>query len=174
MSPVRPGAAAVLRRAVADDAPRLAALACWVWLDSYAAHGVEARFLPYLAASFTPAAFERLIADPQQALWLAEGEDGALQGFAQLRHGVQAPVAEPLRVELERLYVAPPCTGHGVGARLLAAARGHWPGQALWLSVWVGNERAQRFYRREGGRVVGETDFMLDGQPIRNLVLAFP
>ncbi|NCT83588.1 MAG: GNAT family N-acetyltransferase [Comamonadaceae bacterium] len=176
MSPVRPdaGGAAVLRRAGADDAPRLAALAHWVWLDSYATAGVESRFLPYLAAAFTPAAFERLIADPRQALWLAEGESGALQGFAQLRRGVPAPTAEPPQVELERLYVAPPCTGHGLGARLLAAARGNWPGEALWLSVWVGNERAQRFYHREGGRVVGETDFMLDGQPIRNLVLAFP
>ncbi len=165
-----------LRRARADDAPRLAALAHWVWLDAYATDGVEPRFLPYLAASFTPAAFEQLIADPQQALWLVEGERGAVQGFAQLRQGVPAPAlaTEPLRVELERLYVAPPCTGQGVGARLLGAARGHWPGEALWLSVWVGNDGAQRFYRREGGRVIGETDFMLDGQPIRNLVFTWP
>jgi len=162
------------RRARADDAPRLAALARWVWLDSYAADGVEARFLPYLAESFTPAVFEQLIADPLQVLWLTEGEGGALQGFAQLRHGVPAPAAEPLRVELERLYVAPPCTGRGLGARLLAAARATWPGEALWLSVWAGNEGARRFYGREGGRIIGETDFMLDGQPIPNLVFAFP
>ncbi len=162
-----------LRRARADDAPRLAALAQWVWLDSYAADGVEARFMAYLAVSFTPAAFERAIADPQQALWLLE-EGAALQGFAQLLRGAPAPVANDARVELTRLYVAPPCTGRGLGARLLQAARKTWPGEGLWLSVWVGNEGALRFYAREGGRLAGQTQFMLDGEPIANHVIALP
>jgi ribosomal protein S18 acetylase RimI-like enzyme len=162
-----------LRRARADDTPRLAALAQWVWLDSYAADGVEARFLPYLAESFTPAAFERAIADPQQALWLVE-DGAALQGFAQLQLGAPAPATSDARVELTRLYVAPPCTGCGLGARLLQAARNTWPGAGLWLSVWVGNEGALRFYAREGGQLAGQTQFMLDGQPIANHVIAFP
>ena len=163
-----------LRRAHADDAARLAALAQWVWLDSYAIDGVESRFLPYLAESFVPAAFEGLTADPRRAIWLLEEEGGALQGFAQLRRGAPAPVPTASSVELERLYVAPPCTGRRLGAQLLHAARATWPGEALWLSVWVGNEGAQRFYAREGGQVIGNTDFMLDGEPIGNRVIAFP
>ncbi|MFG6415794.1 GNAT family N-acetyltransferase [Roseateles sp. DC23W] len=159
-----------LRRACADDAPRLAALAQWVWLDSYADAGVEDRFLPYLSESFVPAAFERLIADPARVLWVLE-ERGALQGLAQLRRDAAAPVPAAASAELERLYVAPPCTNRGLGAQLLAAARQTWPQHSLWLSVWDGNEGALRFYAREGGHVVGETDFLLDGQPIRNLVI---
>ncbi|MFG6431974.1 GNAT family N-acetyltransferase [Roseateles sp. LYH14W] len=161
-----------LRRARPDDAPRLAALAQWVWMDSYASDGVENRFLPFIAASFTPAEFESLIAHPQQAIWLLE-EGAALQGFAQLRRSVAAPVYTASSVELERLYVAPPCTGRGLGPRLLRAARETWPAEALWLSVWVGNSGAQRFYAREGGQDIGQTDFMLDGQPISNRVIAF-
>lgn len=163
----------LLRRARADDAARLAALAQWVWLDSYATDGVENRFLPYIAASFTPAEFERLIADPQQAVWLLE-EGAALQGFAQLRRSVPAPVQTASSIELERLYVAPPCTGRRLGPQLLRAARETWPGEGLWLSVWAGNDGAQRFYAREGGQDIGHTDFMLDGQPISNRVIAFP
>jgi len=162
----------VLRRACADDAARLALLAQWVWLDSYATGGIESRFLPYIAASFTPAEFEGLIAHPQQAIWLLE-EGAALQGFAQLRRSVAAPVQTASSAELERLYVAPPCTGRGLGPQLLRAARETWPGEALWLSVWVGNSGAQRFYAREGGQDIGRTDFMLDGQPISNRVIAF-
>jgi len=161
-----------LRRAHAAnaaDGARLAALAQWVWLDSYAPDGVEGRFLPYLAEAFTPPAFERLLADAGRQLWLIE-DGAALQGFAQLRRDAPAPVAGGPCVELERLYVAPPCTGRGLGRRLLAAAR---EGGALWLSVWIGNEGAQRFYRREGGAVIGETDFILDGEAHRNLVFAF-
>lgn len=162
-----------LRRARPDDAACLAALARWVWLDSYADAGVEGRFLAYLDESFTPAAFQRLMADPAQALWLVEQGD-ALQGFAQLRRGAQAPVPTAAGAELERLYVAPPCTGRGLGVQLLQVARAIEPRQPLWLSVWEGNAGALRFYAREGGQVVGETDFLLDGQAIRNLVIAFP
>lgn len=161
------------RRARAEDAPRLAALAQWVWLDSYAVDGVEGRFLPYLAESFTPAVFEGLIEDPGRAVWLIE-EGDALQGFAQLRRGAPAPLPTASSVELERLYVAPPCTSRGLGAQLLRAARQTWPGETLWLSVWVGNTGALRFYAREGGQVVGQTHFMLDGQAIPNEVIAFP
>lgn len=164
-----------LRRAVPADAPRLAALARWVWLDSYAEGGVTEAFAGYLDAAFTPAAFEQLLEDGQRALWVAEDAD-ALCGMAQLCRAAPAPVAADRPapdVELERLYVAPRCTGRGLGRQLLAAARGTWPQQALWLSVWVGNAGARRFYEREAGRQVGETDFLLDGQAHRNLVYAW-
>lgn len=165
-----------LRRAVPADAPRLTALARWVWLDSYAEGGVTEAFARHLDAAFRPAAFGQLLADGQRALWVVEDAD-ALCAMAQLCRGAPAPVAaadQPAPdVELERLYVAPPCTGRGLGRELLAAARGTWPQQALWLSVWVGNAGARRFYEREAGRRVGETDFLLDGQAHRNLVYAW-
>ncbi len=164
-----------LRRARAADADLLASLAQWVWLDSYAPEGVDRRTLPYLAASFTPAVFEQRVADPACALWVLENGAGVLSGFAQLRCGVPAPVpgAQP-DVELERLYVAPPCTGRGLGRELLAAARNTWAGRPIWLSVWVGNAGAQRFDQREGATVIGRTHFILDGEAIDNLVFAFP
>lgn len=162
------------RRARAADAARLAVLAQWVWLDSYAMRGVDAGFLPYLAESFDAGVFERLIADPHRVLWVLE-EGAALQGFAQLRRGAPAPVAGATQpgIELERLYVAPRRTGRGYGVALLDAARSTWPEHQLWLSVWAGNEGAQRFYRREGGEVIGETSFMLDGQAHPNLVFGW-
>ena len=165
---------ALLRRAVPDDAPRLALLARWVWLDSYADGGVQMAYVNHFDDALTADAFRASLLDPQQALWVME-EGAALQGFAQLRRQVPSPAAdggEP-GTELERLYVSPRCTGRGLGKQLLAAARQTWPGEGLWLSVWAGNERARRFYRREGGQVVGETEFLLDGQAHRNLVFAW-
>lgn len=162
------------RRAVPADAQRLSALAQWVWLDTYAPDGVESRFLPYLFEHFSPAAFERLIADPARVLWVCE-ERGALQGLAQVNREAPAPVdaGADYPVELERLYVAPCSTGRGLGVTLLNAARATWPARALWLSVWEGNQGALRFYRREGGRVIGQAAFMLDGQAYPNQVLGW-
>lgn len=163
-----------LRRAVPADAPRLAALARWVWLDSYAGGGVTEAFARYLDDAFTPAALRQVLGDRRRAVWVVE-DAGALCGLAQLCRSVPAPVAggPAPDVELERLYVAPRCTGRGLGRQLLAAARGTWPRQGLWLSVWVGNAGARRFYEREAGRPVGETDFLLDGQAHRNLLYAW-
>lgn len=165
----------VPRRAGLADAHRLAALARWIWLQSYASQGLEDRFLAYLDGQLTAERLEPLLADPQQVFWLHE-HDGALQGFAQLRRDVAPPADCRTKacVELERLYVAPPCCGRGLGRELLAVARRTWPEQGLWLSVWAGNERAQDFYHREGGERVGQTDFMLDGQAHLNHVFAWP
>ncbi len=163
-----------LRRATPSDAPGLAILARWVWLDTYASEGLEPAYLDYLEDAFRPGALSGLLADPHHAFWVIES-DRALQGFAQLNSRSSAPANAVQRpqVELQRLYVAPPCTGRGLGASLLAAARSTWPDDGLWLSVWAGNERAQRFYQRESGQVVGETDFILQGQAHRNLVFAW-
>lgn len=164
----------VLRRADPSDAPRLAVLARWVWLDSYAGDGVESAFVSHFEEALTTETVHASLGDPQQALWVIEA-GSALQGFAQLRRDTPSPVKcrPDLQTELTRLYVVPPCTGRGLGAQLLAAARQTWPDDGLWLSVWAGNEGAQRFYRRERGQEVGETEFMLDGQAHRNLVFAW-
>ena len=58
---------------------------------------------------------------------------------------------------LEHLYVRPGVQGHGIGADLLAVAKGRRPGGfRLW--VFQRNEGARRFYERHGCRLVLLTD----------------
>jgi len=156
----------ILRPAVEADLPRIAALARWVWLDSYAEAGVSASFAGYLDQAFDLAALRQSL--QREPMWLVEDGE-SLQAWAELDGS-----AAPDKIELSRLYVAPPRHGRGLGARLLQHVREVHPRRALWLSAWEGNAGALRFYRREGAQLLGETWFELDGQRHRNEVLGWP
>jgi GNAT superfamily N-acetyltransferase len=127
-----------LRRATPDDTEALAAL----FRRSFGSIG----FLPTL---HTPeedrAFFGGVIA--RQEVWVAEDDsNGALLGFA----GLDADL-------LGFLYVDPPAKGRGVGTALLARVRERRPGGfRFW--VFQRNERARRFYERNGCHVVDLTD----------------
>jgi ribosomal protein S18 acetylase RimI-like enzyme len=60
---------------------------------------------------------------------------------------------------LDNLHVAPTMTGQGIGRKLLSEAARHLDanGSRSGLYLWVveQNEKARRFYRRAGARVVG-------------------
>lgn len=164
-----------IRLARVADVPRLAALARWVWLQTYAAAGVRESFVGYLERAFATAELARLIADPSQRMWVAE-QEAELLAWAHLDLGAACPVpglaGEP--AELSRLYVAPPAAGQGLGAALLRQVRAALPTHAIWLSVWEGNAGALRFYQREGASPLGETWFELERERHRNDVLAWP
>lgn len=162
------------RAASLDDAPRLSQLASWVWLHTYAQDGVRASFADYLERTFSPATLAGLIDSKTQTLWVAE-QDGHLLAWAHGDLGAACPVAGVYgpQAELSRLYVVPPAQGRGLGAALLRRLRASWPERAFWLSAWVCNEGALRFYRREGARQLGETWFELGTERHRNEVLAW-
>ena len=163
------------RPACAADAPRLSALACWVWLQTYASEGVRESYAAYLDVAFAQAELVRLIADPTQRMWVVEREGHLLAwGHLDLSSACPVPGLTGLQAELSRLYVVPPAAGQGLGASLLRQLRSAVPGHALWLSAWEGNASALRFYRREHAVLLGEAWFELGQERHRNEVLAWP
>jgi GNAT superfamily N-acetyltransferase len=161
----------LMRRAQAEDAPRIAALARWVWLDRYSIDGgVNGDVADYLKHEFD----EQVLALSTGRQWLIE-RGNVLLAWAQLDDASPCPVdSGGPAIELKRLYVSPRSQGQGLGARLLRQCRQESPKQRLWLSAWVGNAGALRFYRREGAGYWGETWFELGGERHRNEVLGWP
>lgn len=71
-------------------------------------------------------------------VWIAEGEDGSVVGFARLDGDW-----------LHSLYVAPGATGQGIGTGLLEVAKAVRPGGfGLW--VFESNRAARDFYEHRG------------------------
>lgn len=112
--------------------------------------------------AFTPARWAVELADPAYAFRLALTDDRPV-GYAKL--GPPAlPGAPPGAIELRQLYLLDTAKGAGVACTLmdwtLATARARGATE-LWLSVFVDNHRARRFYERHGFADVGRYGFMV-------------
>ena len=93
-------------------------------------------------------------------VWLAECA-GEIVGTAVALRESQ------VRVELRDLYVVPSAWGTGVATALMRAAISSVAGGAPEAVLWVGsdNDRARRFYEREGWVADGESRLSSLGHP---------
>lgn len=103
------------------------------------------------------------LSDPAYAVRLAE-EGGVPAAYAKI--GPPTLPFEPRgpSVELRQLYVLEPWHGTGLAGRLMdwAIAEAKRRGAAdLYLSVFVDNQRARRFYERYGFAFVGTYAFVV-------------
>ena len=138
------------RDATVADAPVLAALFRDCFTATFA-HLYAPADLHAFLGEFPPARWAAELADPAYAVRLAIGDDGPV-GYAKL--GPPAlPGAPATAIELRQLYLLAAAQGGGHGPALmewtLATARTSGATE-LWLSVFVDNTRARRFYGRYG------------------------
>lgn len=160
------------RRATAADASALAAFAAQTFSATFAHLYPPQDLAAYLAKSYGEVIQRQEIEDSGIATWLAlRGSD--LIGYAQagpvdmkVEHGQRDR-------ELYRLYVAAHAKGAGVAQTLMQNVLG-WAraggADALWLSVWENNARAQAFYRRYGFKHVDEHKFMVGNTADRDFI----
>lgn len=103
--------------------------------------------------------------------YVAVGPDG-LVGFASAGVGRDNDLGLPgVDLELKALYVRATHWGTGVGYALLETAIGD---RAAYLWVLAGNERAIRFYERQGFRLDGTEDEHDEGLHVRMLRAGTP
>ena len=101
--------------------------------------------MPYLPLLYTDTEVLAWIKDVvlrRSFTTLAVSSDGEAGGFASVRSGV-----------LEHLYISPLLNGHGLGTRLLAAAKQESP-RGLRLHVFQRNQSARQFYERREFKLV--------------------
>jgi len=158
----------VLRAAGPADVGSLSRLATESFVAKFGHMYRPEDLAAFLEETHSPAAVAAEIANPARLCWLAEAA-GALAGYCRL--GLACGWPEHARgshaIELKQLYTDPAATGMGIGARLmdwaLAEARRRGADE-VQLSVWSGNEGAQRFYARYGFGKVADIHFMVGTQ----------
>ncbi len=144
-----------IRVAVPDDAAAVARIGRAALPAQYAGQVDQAAIDAAVRQTYSDAAVAdciRRCADAGDAHFLVAEQDGRIAGF--LHFDCFGP--EP---ELHRLYVSAQVRSRGTGAALLDALHERLaPPGGYMLLVVAGNDRAVRFYERQGLRVAEEVD----------------
>jgi GNAT superfamily N-acetyltransferase len=151
-----------IRRAVPADAEDLAHLHLDVWDDAYTGlmpQGILDDRREKVAERV--ARWRDILSAEERPTWLAEDSEG-LVGFSGAGPARDNDV--DIELELYALYVRARYYGTGVGYALFEQAVGD---RACYLWVLAGNERAIRFYERQGFRLDGTEDEHDEGVHVR-------
>ncbi len=152
----------VLRTATPADADLLATIGAETFVETFG-HLYAPDDLAAFLTNHSPANWTAELTDPRYHVVLAMAGDEAA-GYAKL--GPPSLPFEPTGtpVELRQFYVRKGWQGSGLAAtmmeRMLDTARATGADE-LFLSVFVDNARARRFYERYGFVRVGRYDFMV-------------
>ncbi|HEV8408152.1 MAG TPA: GNAT family N-acetyltransferase [Sphingomicrobium sp.] len=141
---------------------------CDTFADLYSAEDLET-----FRSSFAIADWERELKDPRFAFRIAE-VDGVPVGYLKL--GPLKLDVEPTgpALLLDQLYVLKGHHGTGIAHGLMdwaldeARRRG---AKELYLTVFIGNHRAKRFYDRYGFEAVGRYDFMVGDHADEDIIM---
>lgn len=152
-----------LRRATAADAPRVRDLFCRSFTTTFG-HLYPPHELAEWLEGCSEARFREECGSAGYACILGEDAEGRLLGYATL--GPQDLGLSPDRRwwVLRQLYLEEAAKGtglaHALMERVFAECRAR-DVQELYLTVWVDNQRARRFYERHGFEEVGSYAFMV-------------
>jgi len=152
----------ILRDATVADAELLASIGAQTFVETFG-HLYAADDLAAFLTNHTPAKWTGELTDPRYHVVLAMVGDEAV-GYAKL--GPPSLPFEPTGtpIELRQFYLRKQAQGTGLAATLmehmLAKARASGADE-LFLSVFIDNHRARRFYERHGFVRVGTYDFMV-------------
>jgi ribosomal protein S18 acetylase RimI-like enzyme len=163
-----------IRRTTAADTNLVAALGATTIYETYFETDDPEDMAKYIVENFNPQVIKSELEDENNTFFVAE-IDGKAIGYAKLRTGQPVDsVKDKNAIELHRLYVLEKMTRRGIGEILMrkcldeGKSKGY---DALWLSVFDLNVRAQNFYKKLGFEQVGETDFYYDKKPFNCFVL---
>lgn len=162
----------VFRNAGPADALALADLGARTFTETFG-HLYSPENLDIFLATHSEQRWQRELSDAAFAVRLGEA-DGQAVAYAKL--GPPTLPFEPRGkpIELRQFYTLRPWQGAGVAAEMMqwvideAGRRG---ADELYLSVFVDNHRARRFYERYGFEAVGRYDFMVGTHADQDIVM---
>lgn len=152
-----------------SDAAAIAAFAQTCFTETFAYMNYPPEDLAaFLGSAMSENAFATRIADPNFCLRIARNNAAEIVGFATIGpNALPMPDGEPDPAqtrELYQLYCDASTHGTGLASRLMQAvvddAAAH-DAVAVYLSVYAGNARAQRFYAKHGFAELCKTIFMV-------------
>ncbi len=153
-----------IKKAGLEHASILSEIGTKSFIESHGNSGPLADIEAYAADKLTPEAFENDLQQETNLYYMIYVDDQPA-GYSKIILNTAHPeIPEKEVSKLERLYLLRQFYGHNLGAQLfdfnvkLSKEAGQ---KGLWLYVWKGNERAIRFYEKQGFQITGSFDFLI-------------
>ncbi len=121
----------------------------------------------FISANLSASRFADYLADQLRAVVIARHDD-RIVGYAML-------IRADDTAELSKLYVRPEYHGTGVATALMdlaLATAARWGARGVWLGVNRQNQRAQRFYTKNGFTITGTRTFRVGSRVEHDYVMA--
>jgi ribosomal protein S18 acetylase RimI-like enzyme len=153
---------------------QLRSLACTTFYETFAADNAPEQMQRYMEERLSD---ERLLSElnrPESEFYLAYLNRQAIAYIKLNINNAQTEAQGPESLELERIYVLKQFWGTGLGQQLLDFAINRATALAkskIWLGVWEFNQRALRFYQKNGFVVFGSHNFHLGDEIQQDLLM---
>ncbi len=153
-----------LVKAGVNDSELIAKLGKQTFIESHGHSASEADIDAFILKYYTTTAVAKEFDDSNVIYHLVK-LNTKFVGFSKIEfNSPNENVSEQNITKLARLYLLKECYGKKLGATLfnfnieVSKAKNE---KGIWLHVWVENEKAIRFYKKNGFKVVGEHDYQL-------------
>lgn len=164
----------VIRSADIIDIENITVLKQQVWISTYAVEGIRSEFSNYVLSEFTSKNIRKTILDREKKILIAE-IDNHIIGCVEIDFNSKCPIPIGQNYpEITELYVLERFSGIGVGSELLVEVMAVLRKRNItntWLTVYHKNERALEFYKKKDFKMIGITEFEMDGNKYENKVM---
>lgn len=164
----------VIRPVLLSEVNVLTAISRSTFTDAFAATNTPENMFAYMDVHLTAPVLATEWNTAGSSFYFI-GSDTEIMGYLKLNTGAaQKEEMDAGSMELERIYISRPYWAMGLGQQLLdfaldtAVAAGM---RRLWLGVWEYNERALRFYHKNGFTVFGKHLFVMGDDPQTDILM---
>jgi hypothetical protein len=159
------------------DVKELEQISKQTYFNAFSAENSPENMWAYLESSLSKTKLLEELKEPNSKFYFAEINHKTI-GYFKINFGdAQTDLHDHNALELERIYVIKEFQGKQIGQKLLNKVLGIAKKNQmdyLWLGVWEKNERAIRFYERNGFSVIGSHPFRMGDDVQTDLIMKLP
>jgi diamine N-acetyltransferase len=152
------------KQCTSEDIHTLTHFSCKTFNETYAHMNTPSNMRTYLEKSFNIGKLRSELSDHNSLFYFLYA-DGELAGYIKINESpAQTDINDTQSLEIERLYVAKEFQGKGFGSVLMNKAidvANMREKTYIWLGVWEKNDKAIKFYKRNGFSEFGKHSFVI-------------
>lgn len=159
----------MIKKATNNDIRNLQTLCIQVWMHTYAKDGINNKISDFVLDTFSFEFFKNKIDDKNFEIYTYTIENMLVACIIINKSSKYKNISNGF--EISTLYVQEHFQGQGIGKKLLLEIAKKY-GDTFWLSTWVHNYDAIKFYKKIGFEDIGKRFFRLDEEKHENRVLS--